>query len=157
MKNFKNIGFIILLVFIAAQFFSPKKNKGDIAELKTFYAETNPPKKVKIILENSCFDCHSNNTTYPWYNNITPVNYWLNHHVKDGKKHLDFTKWNNYSLKEKAHKMEELYEEIEHGEMPLKPYTWTHADAKLSTEQIQLVVSWGKSVEEFYEARLLVK
>jgi mono/diheme cytochrome c family protein len=157
MKNFKKIGFILLLVIIVAQFFSPEKNEGDVTELTTFLAETNPPENVKIILETTCFDCHSNNTTYPWYNSITPVNYWLDHHIEEGKEHLDFTKWDSYSLKKKEHKMDELYEEVEEGEMPLNSYTWTHADANLSEEQIAAVVSWGKSVQQAYKKQLTAK
>ena len=109
-----------------------------------FLNETNPPENVKIILETTCFDCHSNKTNYPWYNSITPVNYWLESHVNDGKKHLDFSKWSSYSLKRKEHKMDELHEEVAEGEMPLKSYTWTHADANLTAAQIAAVVSLGK-------------
>ena len=157
MKIVKKVGVVLLIAFVIAQFFSPEKNEGDIAELNLFLAETNPPENVKVILETTCFDCHSNNTSYPWYNSITPVNYWLESHIKDGKKHLDFTKWDSYSLKRKEHKMDELHEEVEEGEMPLNSYTWTHADANLSKEQIEAVVAWGKSVQQEYKQQLTAK
>ena len=105
----------------------------------------------------ACFDCHSAKTTYPWYNSITPVNYWLDEHIRDGKKHLNFSKWNAYSLKKKAHKMDELYEEVEEGEMPLNSYTWTHSEAKLSPAQITAVVAWGKKVKTDYEQQITAK
>jgi mono/diheme cytochrome c family protein len=157
MKIVKKILVVLVIVFVIAQFFSPEKNEGDVSELNVFLAETNPPADVKKILETTCYDCHSNNTTYPWYNSITPVNYWLADHVKDGKKHLDFSKWSSYSLKKKEHKMDELYEEVEHGEMPLDSYTWTHADANLSEEQINAVVAWGKNVQQAYKQQLTAK
>ena len=70
--------------------------------------------------------------------------------MKEGKQHLNFSKWNEYSLKKKAHKMEELYEEVEEGEMPLKSYSWTHSEANLTAEQINAVVIWSKKVQADY-------
>ena len=70
-------------------------------------------------------------TNYPWYNSITPVNYWLNGHIKEGKKHFNVSKWASYSVKKKDHKLEELIEELEAQDMPLASYTWTHKEAQL--------------------------
>jgi len=157
MKILKKIGIVLLIIFAIAQFFGPEKNEGNIASVDAFIAETNPPENVLSILKTSCFDCHSAKTNYPWYNNITPVNYWLAEHVKDGKKHLDFSKWNSYSLKRKEHKMDELYEEVEKGEMPLDSYTWTHAEANLTQDQINAIVTWGKKVQANYKQQMTAK
>lgn len=157
MKIVKKIGYFLVFAFIIAQFFGPEKNEGDLASVATFISETNPPADVKKILETTCYDCHSNKTNYPWYNNITPVNYWLADHVKDGKKHLNFSNWSAYSLKKKEHKMDELYEEVEKGEMPLDSYTWTHGNANLTPEQINAVVSWGKKVQTDYKQQMTAK
>ena len=157
MKILKKIILALLLVFVIAQFFGPEKNDGNIDTVNAFIAETNPSENVLDILKTSCFDCHSANTNYPWYSNITPVNYWLADHIKDGKKHLDFSNWSSYSLKRKEHKMDELYEEVEKGEMPLDSYTWTHTEANLTPEQIQAVVSWGKKVQADYKKQLTAK
>jgi hypothetical protein len=157
MKILKKVGLVLLLILIIAQFFDPKKNDGNLASLDTFIAETNPPEDVLQILKTTCFDCHSSKTTYPWYNNITPVNYWLEEHIEDGKKHLDFSNWSSYSLKRKEHKMDELYEEVEEREMPLNSYTWTHAEANLTQEQIDAVVTWGKKVQTDYKQQMVSK
>jgi hypothetical protein len=157
MKILKKIVIILLVALVIAQFFGPEKNEGNIASVDTFLAETNPSENVRKILSESCFDCHSNSTRYPWYNNITPVNYWLNDHVKDGKKHLNFSDWNAYTLKKKEHKMDELYEEVEKGEMPLDSYTWTHSGANLSEEQVAEIVAWGKSVQEDYKQQMNIQ
>ena len=144
MKILKKLGLLLLVLFIIAQFFGPDKNEGDIASVDAFYADTNPPEDVKMIMTNVCNDCHSDHTRYPWYNTITPVNFWLNEHVNNGKKHFNISKWNDYSDKKKDHKLEELIEMVEEKEMPLPSYTWTHGDAKLSQEQIDAVISWAK-------------
>ncbi|SEQ51718.1 Haem-binding domain-containing protein [Hyunsoonleella jejuensis] len=150
MKIIKKIALVLLIVLVIAQFFGPEKNSGDIASVAAFEAETNPPDNVKLILKNACYDCHSDFTRYPWYNSITPVNYWLAGHVKDGKKHFNVSKWEGNSVKRKDHKFEELIEEVEEGEMPLNSYTWTHGDAKLTDAEIKAVVDWAKQVRVMY-------
>jgi hypothetical protein len=150
MKITKKILLVLLLVFLIAQFFGPEKNQSNLEDIKPFITETNPPKDVKSILENNCFDCHSNNTRYPWYNSITPVNYWLADHVKHGKGHFNVSEWSTYSMKKKDHKLDELIEEVEAKNMPLESYTYTHGDAKLTDDQIRQVTEWAKNVRAFY-------
>jgi mono/diheme cytochrome c family protein len=150
MKILKTIGLLLLVVFIIAQFFGPEKNNGDITSVDVFFTDTNPPADVKMILETTCVDCHSDSTQYPWYSNITPVNYWLDEHINDGKKHFDMSKWGDYSDKKKDHKLDELAEEVGEKEMPLPSYTWTHGDADLSQDQIDAIVSWVKTTRLKY-------
>jgi hypothetical protein len=154
MKILKKIGWTLLFVFIVAQFFSPEKNEGDVTSIAIFVDETNLPNEVHKIMKTSCFDCHSNSTQYPWYSNITPVNYWMADHVKEGKKELNFSKWGDYSLKRKEHKMKEFYEQVEKKEMPFDSYTWTHSEANLTDAQIKIIVEWAKGVQSNYAAQL---
>jgi hypothetical protein len=150
MKILKKLVLVLLVLFIIAQFFGPEKNEGDLSSVEAFYADTNPPKDVKMFLESVCMDCHSDHTRYPWYNNITPVNYWLDEHVNDGKKHFNMSLWSDYSDKKKDHKLEELAEEVEKKEMPLPSYTWTHGDADLSQDQIDAITNWVKTARLKY-------
>lgn len=150
MKTIKKIFLILLVFFTVAQCFGPQKNEGKLDSVDAFLAETNPPEDVKLILRETCYDCHSDVTRYPWYNTITPVNYWLAEHVKDGKKHFNVSDWVGNSTKRKDHKMEELIEMVEEKEMPLKSYTWTHSEAKLTDAQIKSVVDWAKLVRIKY-------
>lgn len=154
MKILKKIGYFLIFALIISQFFGPEKNEGDLKSISTFVEETNPPENVREILETTCFDCHSNKTTYPWYNKITPVNYWLADHVDEGKKNLNFSTWSEYTLKKKAHKMKELQKELEKGDMPLDSYTWIHKEANLTKEQVDAVVSWGKNMQGVYQQQL---
>lgn len=155
MKILKKILLALLIILIAMQFYRPEKNSAE-TDLKTaFLTETNPSKEVKKILETSCYDCHSNTTAYPWYNNIAPVSYWLADHVKDGKKHLNFSEWENYSVKKKDHKLDEVMETVESGEMPLKEYTWTHKTANLSSTQKEALIEWVKNTRALYQLNLL--
>ncbi|MCL6294462.1 heme-binding domain-containing protein [Jejuia spongiicola] len=150
MKIIKKILWLILIVLLISQFFRPDKNAGDLASIDAFLAETNPPEDVKLILKESCNDCHSDVTRYPWYNNITPINYWLAGHIKHGKGHFNMSKWEGNSTKRKDHKFEELIEMVEDKTMPLNSYTWTHKEAKLNDEQRKAVIDWAKQVRLKY-------
>ncbi len=154
MKLIKKILLALLIVLIIAQFFGPEKNDGDYALMEPFLTETNPSPEVEGILKESCFDCHSSVTRYPWYNNITPVNYWLADHIDHGKGHFDMSKWNAYSVKKKDHKLDELIEMVEIKEMPLNSYTWTHTEAKLTDAQIKVIIDWAKGVRSTYATQL---
>ncbi|WP_299556242.1 heme-binding domain-containing protein [Seonamhaeicola sp.] len=153
MKIIKKLLLFLLIVFIVAQFFRPEKNNGDLATIKPFLTETNPPEDVKLILKESCFDCHSDFTRYPWYNNITPVNYWLKGHIDHGKEHFNVSKWEGNSVKRKDHKFEELIEMVEDKSMPLNSYTWTHTEARLTDAQIESIVDWAKKVRLMYDMK----
>lgn len=151
MKILKKILLLILVVFIIAQFFNPEKNEGTSSSIIAFLEETNPPEEVKLILKESCYDCHSNVTKYPWYNAITPINYWMADHIKNGSKHLNFSKWNDYSVKKKDHKLDEVIEMVEKNEMPLPSYTWMHGDAKLNDTQKKKILTWAKQMRQSYK------
>ncbi len=151
MKIIKKILVALLFVFIVMQFIRPEKNVMENDEKTAFLTETNPSKEVQKILETSCYDCHSNTTEYPWYNTIVPVSYWLADHIKEGKRHLNFSEWEKYSKNKKDHKLGEIYEVVENGEMPLKEYIWTHSDANLTQKQITLVMDWVKKTRLLYQ------
>ncbi|WP_036386877.1 heme-binding domain-containing protein [Muricauda sp. MAR_2010_75] len=154
MKIVKKIAIALLVIFIGMQFFRPEKNQAEGDFVAAFETETQPNTEVKSILKSACYDCHSANTVYPWYNNIAPVSYWLADHIEEGKEHLNFSDWENYTIKKKDHKLEELVEEVEEGEMPLKEYTWTHYDARLDESQKNALMDWAKAARSNYESAL---
>lgn len=153
MKKLKKVILIILAILAISQFFGPEQNLGDVQSFTAFYDDTKPSDQVKEILETACFDCHSNVSEYPWYSNITPINYWMDHHIEEGSMHFNISEWEQYSLKKRDHKMEEVMETVESKEMPLNSYTWTHKEAILSNDQINLMSDWVKDVRLDYSNR----
>ncbi len=137
------IGLGIILVLI--QFYQPEPNNGVALGENDITHTMAVPDDVMHILQTSCFDCHSNHTEYPWYNNIQPIGIWLANHVNEGKRELNFSEFNNYKAKRKRHKLEEMVKEIKEHEMPLSSYTIIHKNAILSNEQAQLLVKWADS------------
>jgi hypothetical protein len=144
---------ILLLAFIIIQFFRPTKNKAEGISNNDISKTYAVPADVQSILKTSCNDCHSNNTVYPWYAEVQPVAWWLNDHVRDGKKHLNFSEFTSYSLRKQYHKLEEVNEMVKEGEMPLNSYLWVHTDARLNKEQKLKVANWVNSVMDTMKAR----
>ncbi|MCL6218828.1 heme-binding domain-containing protein [Zunongwangia pacifica] len=137
----------MVLVIVALQFFKPSKNISKEISNNDILKVEDLPRDISRILMTSCYDCHSNNTKYPWYSEITPVNFFLDSHVKDGKKHLNFSEWAKLSTEKKAHKVEEIGEEVERGKMPLDSYVWLHEEAKITEAQKQLLLDWVRNYE----------
>ena len=143
----------LLVVLVAIQFVRPEKNvsKDETYGLATKYAV---PSEVSEILKVSCNDCHSNQTQYPWYANVQPVAWWLDNHVTDGKKHLNFSEFTNMPIAIQNHKFEETIEMVEELEMPLPSYTYLglHKEAKLTDDQRKIVIDWAKAQMEDLKA-----
>ena len=153
MKIVKKILLVLLLALIVIQFIHPKKNKAEGPQ-PNFIGNSFPiPDDVKTILAKACNDCHSNNSTYPWYAKIQPVHWWLDGHIKDGKKHLNFDEYTHKSLRTQFHKMEETVDMVKKGEMPLNSYTWTHKDAKLTDEEKNKIIGWANTVMDTMKAK----
>ena len=124
----------LLIITIIIQFFRIDKTNPTVDETKDFLALYNLDENYRSIHELSCYDCHSNKTRYPWYTNIAPVSWWIKKHIDEGRGHLNFSEWGDYSKKKKLHKLEECIEYVEEEKMPLKSFTWVHKDAILSNK-----------------------
>jgi hypothetical protein len=154
MKKFLRYTAIFLLAaLIVIQFFRPKKNKQEGEAVNHISKAYAIPAAATTILEKACYDCHSNNTRYPWYANVQPVAWWLDEHVRDGKKELNFSEFAAYNQRRQYKKMEEVIDEVKEGKMPLNSYTWTHKDAKLTAEEKTTITNWAQSVMDTLKAR----
>jgi hypothetical protein len=142
MKILKRVMLLLVILFVIIQFIRPSKNISDAAPSAHISKNFPVPDDVKQILSTSCYDCHSNNTRYPWYNHVQPIAWWLNDHVTEGKKHLNFDEFSSYRLRRQFHKFEEIGEMVKEDEMPLNSYTLIHRDASLSVEQKFRITQW---------------
>jgi hypothetical protein len=133
-------GLIGILVFI--QFIPADRSNPPVS------ADLSATPEVKEILKNSCYDCHSNETVWPWYSHVAPVSWLITGDVKDGRRHLNFSEWENLSKSDKAKTLSEIREEVEEGEMPLPIYTFMHSDADLTEDQISIIAEWTKTIPD---------
>ncbi|SNR75313.1 Haem-binding domain-containing protein [Lutibacter agarilyticus] len=143
----KKVLLSIVVVFILIQLIRPHKNdsKNNINHISTVI---DVPDEVEQILLNSCNDCHSNSTVYPWYSEIAPVSWYLASHVNDGKAHLNFSEWTAYNKYQKEHILKNFEEVLLSHEMPLKSYLLLHKEAEMSKEQYNALVAWVKTIKE---------
>jgi hypothetical protein len=150
---FKKILIFLLIGLIIIQFFHPKKNISAAAQNNYIGNAFPVPENVKSIMSKACTDCHSNNTVYPWYAKIQPVHWWLNNHINDGKRHVNYDEYLNKPLRFQYHKMEETIDMIKNGEMPLNSYTWVHKDAVLNENEKNIMISWANSVMDYMKSK----
>ena len=140
----KKIFLVLLLAFIMIQFFQIDKTNPPVNKGMDFLNIKKTPEPIAKLINNSCYDCHSNETKYPWYTNIQPVGWLVQNHYIDGRKHLNFSTFATYEPKKQEHHLEEIIEMIENEEMPLDSYILGHPEANLSTENRATLVQYFK-------------
>ena len=148
MSRIKKILLVILIIIITIQFIQPAGNKSvevlptDISRIYTV------PGNVQAILKRSCYDCHSNNTIYPWYSRIQPAGWWLASHIKRGKEELNFSEFGSYSSRRRRSKLFSIYKSVEDGTMPLPSYILMHTNSKLSKADRTVIINWASKTKD---------
>lgn len=151
----KKIVLLLLGLLAAAQVVRPQKNIAPAGATRPddFIGLHQPPDTVKRILENACYDCHSNHTRYPWYADVQPLRWWIDQHVRDGKRQLNFSEFGRLSPERAQAKLADCLDEVEDGRMPLKSYTLVHTDARLSTADAEALVTWMEATMKRLESQ----
>ncbi|MEO8230747.1 MAG: heme-binding domain-containing protein [Ignavibacteriota bacterium] len=135
MKKF--IAFIVV-VLIGIQFIPVERTNPPVP------SEIDAPANIKAIFKKACYDCHSNETNWTWYTKVAPVSFLTVKDVEDGRKHLNFSEWGNYTNKTKK-VMDEIWEEVREEQMPPWQYRVLHSESKLSQEEKDAIRSWATS------------
>ena len=148
-KIIKKILFIGLIIFLLMQLYQPARNESFEQDITANFTKVyNVPKNVEAIVRTSCYDCHSNNTNYPWYSNVQPVGFFMEHHIKEAKEDLNFSEWGNYSKRKQENKLDRIVKQIKSDEMPLASYTLIHKNARLTTVQKKEVMDWISKIKD---------
>lgn len=136
---------LVVAVVLAIQFIPVERNVSTVPPGQSFEKTEKVPANVAAILKVSCYDCHSNNTRYPWYSVLQPGAWFMARHIKKGKEELNFDEFNNYSKRRKKAKIKSIISQIEKDEMPLKSYLLLHHDADLTPEQQKVLMQFFQS------------
>lgn len=142
MKKWKLIGVILLALLIVIQLV-PSGRPGTSTDNKNDLIINNQlPDSVSYLLKNACYDCHSNETTYPWYSYVAPVSWLVSSDVKKGRKHLNFSEWELNKKLDKAELLGDISDEVSGDDMPLQIYLLMHPKARLTKQERNLLAKW---------------
>lgn len=149
----KKVVVVLIVAFVLIQFFRIDKTNPALTPKMDFLNIKNTPSTTAAIIKTSCYDCHSNESKYPWYANVQPIAWVLKHHIDEGRKELNFSTFAVYNIVQQAHKLEDAAELVEREEMPLDSYIIGHNDANLSVTERQELVHYFRTMSA--EIRLL--
>ena len=149
-KILKPVLIIALVLLVLIQFFQIDKTNPPVTIGQDFLEATNPPPAINSLIKKACYDCHSNTSKYPWYTNIQPVAWWVEGHIRNGRKELNFSTWTTYERKRQAHKLDECVEVLEEKEMPMLSYMVAHPEAWINAEQREQLANWFEEIEAKY-------
>ena len=141
----KLLGLALILILIVFQFFRPDQNNAPSDPGLDMLTLVSPPDEVAELISNSCYDCHSNRTAYPWYSRISPVSWYLNKHIREGKEDLNFSLYGELDKADKIGLFADFCDVLDAGTMPLQSYTMIHRAARLSQEDRALLCEWSES------------
>lgn len=147
----RRILFLLILIFLIIQVFQPRRNtatdilKSDIVNLYDL------PDSVEVLLMNTCFDCHSNNSEYPWFTNIQPIAWFVKNNIDNGKTNLNFSNFGNYDNKTAIKKLTKISEVMRQSKMPLDSYKWYNKKAELTSIERNLISNWAISLKDSLE------
>jgi hypothetical protein len=135
---------VIGIAFFAIQFFRPAPNKSSQVFATDISKIVSTSDSVQAILINACYNCHSNNTYYPWYSNIQPMGWLIARHIKKGREELNFSEFGSYSSRKQISKLNGIANSIRDSIMPLSSYKMMHKNAQLSSYEKTLLINWAQ-------------
>lgn len=148
MSRTKKILLAILIVLIVIQFVQPARNTSGQVLQTDIVKVFNVPQSTQAVFKKACYDCHSNNTRYPWYANVQPIGWLLARHVKEGKAELNFSEFGSYSSRRQANKLRAIENSVKDGTMPLSSYLLLHKDARLTETDKTEIINWVRRTRD---------
>lgn len=150
---FKKILLVLLVILIIIQFIHPARNNSLSDQPNNIARMYKVPAEVDTILVKACLDCHSNKTRYKWYFKIQPLDWWLSHHINDGKEELNFDEFTDKPVRYQYHKLQSVTDQIKKSEMPLNSYLWIHKDAILTEKEKNALINWADGITSEMKAK----
>jgi len=153
MNELKYILIFFVALFLGIQLFTTEKNIGELNPKGSFENEIETPADISKMLNNACYDCHSNNTKYPWYASIAPMSWYISGHVEDGKATLNFSEWSSYSKEEKQKKIDKSADLVKRRWMPMHEYLGQHPEALMTNKEVEKLANWFSNIQLGQEER----
>jgi hypothetical protein len=147
-RSFKILRWLVILLaaaFVIIQFVRPARTNPPVDPAKSIEANLQVSPQVAAIFDRSCNDCHSNKTRWPWYSNVAPVSWFVIGHVNDGRSAMNLSEWGAYDKDKQSHRLRDMCEQVQDGDMPLSTYTPLHPGSTLSAADKKTVCDWANS------------
>jgi hypothetical protein len=144
----KKIWIVLIIIVIAIQFVPTGRPDAISNNPNDILINNAVPDSVVSLLTTSCYDCHSNETVYPWYSYVAPVSWLISRDVNEGKRHMNFSEWESLDKMKKAEILDDLVDEVSDGGMPMLIYPLMHPEAKLTKADRQMIVDWAEAYGE---------
>ena len=145
----RKVGLATLVLLGAIQFIPVNRTNPSVDPRRNIYAVLPMPANVKAVFEGSCKNCHSNETSWPWYSYVAPVSWMIAHDVHQARKAMNLSEWGDYSVKRKTDKLEEICEQVTNGDMPDRKYLLIHRRARPSVTERDVVCQWTEDSREY--------
>ncbi len=145
----KRIGVTTVILLVVVQFIPVNRNNPRVNPSRTIYASLPMPAEVKSVFERSCKNCHSDQTSWPWYSYVAPVSWVVAHDVHQARKAMNLSEWGSYSSNKKTNKLEEICEQLNNGEMPDRKYALLHRRARPTAKERDIVCQWTDDSREY--------
>ncbi len=147
-KKRRTVWYILAGTVFAIQFIPIDKPGVNTNNPNDLLKNNNIPITIALKLRESCYDCHSNETIFPWYSKITPVNLLINKDIKKGRTHLNFSDWQSKKKIERATDLDKISTVVNTGEMPLKIYSLMHSKSHLTEKDKKDITGWAEQFAE---------
>lgn len=141
-KALKKTGIVLVVILVGIQFIPTDINQQEEIPKTDIRHVYDVPDNVMNILQTSCYDCHSNNTNYPWYSNVQPMRFLMDRDIREGKEELNFSEFGSYSQRKQKNKLDRISKQVKADKMPLPSYLLLHSNAKLSADDKQEIINW---------------
>jgi hypothetical protein len=133
----------VAAIFVSLQFVRPPLANPPIDQTRTIESHARLTPEVAGIFARACRDCHSNQTEWPWYARVAPVSWYVEDHVRHGRRELNFSEWSAYDREQADWLLGAMCMTAERGRMPLPSYTRLHHSAALSPADVRLLCAWS--------------
>jgi hypothetical protein len=142
-RKWKWIFGVLAAVFAGLQFTNPAHTNPPVPPGGDISATNPPPPQIAALLRAACYDCHSDETTWPWYSRVAPVSWLVVSDVNDGRERLNFSEWPHALPGRAAKRLERVSEELDYKNMPPRKFTLMHPAARLTAAQRQELIQWA--------------
>ncbi len=145
----KRISIAAVVLLAAIQFIPVNRNNPTVDLSQSIYASLPMPADVKSVFERSCKNCHSDETSWPWYSYVAPVSWMVARDVHQARQAMNLSEWGSYSSNKKTDKLEEICEQLTNGEMPDRKYALLHRRARPTAKERDIVCEWTDNSREY--------